>query len=332
MKRTLSTALAVLFLALQPLWSAGALLSRAAMVTETSGDSKLASKPVRTLQVFPEGSEVSVGKGSKLRLVYLQSGQKESVSGPCQVRIGATASQWLSGEGKVVGEQASGAKTKLRRSENIRRMGGSLQANAEQGPQEIIAMISPPQEAYVPRAVNIDGSLIRLCMAPGVSLSSESYQEFRWRGGVGPYEVTLKQGDATMANAVVEGTSYSPAKPRYIPGQLYELEIADRGSTAKLSYPFQILLPSDKALLDATVGNFAELLGGTARDRFLAEITVYEDWGLELEALAAARAAVKEFPSDAGFQTALGRNLYNLGELEESLAVLAQAKALEGSY
>lgn len=323
-------------------WAAVAGLSRAAMVTETSGDAKLANKPVRTLQVFAEGSEISVGQGGKLRLVYLQSGQKEDVSGPCLLRIGSSASQLVSGEGTVTEVQASGSTTKLRRSENIRRMGGTLQANVrarpEQSPGEVLAMLEVPSDdpgsAAIPgsRSSGLDDWKLRMFMTPVVSFSADSFQKLSWRGGRGPFRVTLScNGEVVVPTTVVPGESWEPPKVRFIPGQIYELRIDDEGARDGLTHSFMVLLPSERAEFEANVSDFSQMLGGSERDRFVTRIGLAEEWGLWLEALEYSEDAVEAFPEDAGFQAALGRALFNLGQFREAQSALQRAEKLEAT-
>lgn len=312
------------------------------MVTQTSGDAKLASKPVRTLQVLAEGSEISVGKDAKVRLVYLQSGHKEAVSGPCLVRIGSAASQLVSGEGKVVEEQANGSKTKLRRSENIRRMGGTLQANAkanpDQSPEQVLAMLEVssegPDGAAIAgsRSTGIDDNKLRMYMAPVVSFSADSFKELSWRGGQAPFRVSLRcNGEDIVPTSVVNADSWAPPKIRFIPGQIYELQLDGDGANQHLTHSFMVLLPSERAEFESNVAEFSRMLGGSERDRLLTQISVAEDWGLWLEALEYSRAAVAAFPDDAGFQAALGRTLYNLGQFAEAQSVLKKAEQLEST-
>lgn len=326
-------------------FEAHAVLSRAAMVTETSGGAEIDSKPIRTLQVFSEGSKIQVKPGGKLRLVYLQSGSKEAVSGPCLLEIGSTASKLVEGSGKVVEEQGGGARTKLRRSENIRRMGGSLQANAGDGdltpatpahsPDQVLAMLQPadlpgaaPDERNVARAVTVDESRLRALNLPLVAFSVDPFKELAWRGGKGPFRVSLSSNGQTPVSERVEGFSWAPPV-RYIPGQPYELSVTDEQSKATLTQPFMVLLPSERVDFEANVEEFSAMLGGSERDRLLAQVTIAEDWGLWLDALDYSRAAAEAYPEDAGIRAALGRALYNLGQLREAAQVLREARTLE---
>ncbi len=156
-------------------------LQRAAMVTETKGALSAGGKPLRTLQVLAEGVEAEIPAGGKMRLVYLVSGQKESVTGPCRVRIGSAGSSRLSGTGQVVGEQAGGVKTKLQKSENLRRMGGSLQANADEPAENLLAMfeVEPEGDSPKPRSVELSSTL-HLVHCPPAARSASAYKAFHW--------------------------------------------------------------------------------------------------------------------------------------------------------
>jgi hypothetical protein len=320
------------------------LLSRAAMVTETTGGAISSTRPLRTLQVLAEGSKIDVKEGARLRLVYLQSGKKEAVKGPCTLEIGSAGSKLMEGPGAVVEEAAGGAKTKLRRSENIRRMGGSLQASAdghhkatpEQGPEQILAMIDAPpgvaeSAGSQSRTIEVDTSRLRATMLPLVAFSADAFQNLSWSGGTSPFRASLTcHGEVIDQASGLQQRSWAP-KVRYIPGKVYELTLDGEGAREHLVCGFMVLLPSERADFESNVSEFSAMLGGSERDLLLTRITLAEDWGLWLEALEYARKAVAAFPEDAGLQAALGRVLFNLGDHDEAANVLHRARALESA-
>lgn len=332
-------------------WAAPAQLSRAAMVTQLSGGGLLGGKPIRTLQVFAEGCELSLPPGSNLRLVYLQSGQKEAVTGPCKLRVGSASSKKLEGAGKLLEEKSSGTSTRLRKTDNVRRMGGSLQARREtlpdarpdQAPAEVLAMLGdsaptlqpPPRpgaapSAPIPRTVTVGHSHLRSYMLPLVALQLENYSPLAWKGGQGPFEVSVSsQGEVLYQASGLEEREISPKELRLVPGTLYLLEVKGQGSAERLSHPFTVLLPSERHEFQAEVAELARAMGGTPRDLALARLAVAEDWGLWLEALESARAAEALDPNDAGVVAASGRALFNLGRFEEAEQTLRRARSLE---
>jgi hypothetical protein len=323
-------------------WTAHAELARAAMVTQTSGGSTCQSKPLRPLQVLGEGSTIDVPSGASLRLVYLESGCKESVSGPCQLRVGSAESKILSNDPdtRVVVEQASKGTTKLRKSENIRRMGGSLQAYADKSTGELIAMVTGIDESspnYVPpqtgqaRTVAIDRKTLRMVGIPRASANPDVYRELRWRGGAGPYRVHLLQEDEEVAQATVDKPLFVvPKEVRFIPGKVYKLVVESQESQASLRHDFTVLLPSEQNALQADIKDFAALLGGGPKEQAIARISVEQEWGLWTEALADCRTAIHEYPDDPGLQAELGRTLLLLGELEEARQALNMAATMGG--
>ena len=310
-------------------WSASATVMRAAMITEAKGPSTYASKPLRTLQVLSEGSQLDVPSGARLRLVYLESGQKESVSGPCQVRIGANDSKVLSGSGKLVVEQSNKATTKVRRSENLRRMGGSLQAQVDDDLEDLIAML-PTMEPPGSRGVTIDPSVVAAKNTPQAAISVDAFKQLQWRGGTPPFRVSLVLDEQVLASAEVSERFWDlPKEVRIVPGQVYQLKVDEVNGSARMVHDFTVLLPSQRKELEASVDELAKMLGGSERDRLMAELAGQEEWGLWLEAKASAEQAVKAYPDDPGFQTVLGRTLLNLGDLEEAARVLLKAQQLE---
>ena len=105
---------------------------RAAMVVETRGKNVVRfngeDAPMRTLQVLPQGARVTVDNGAIVRLSYLKSGTKETVTGPCQIEIEAGKSRKISQSGELKSKTNRGSSTDLPSTENLRRTGGALQA------------------------------------------------------------------------------------------------------------------------------------------------------------------------------------------------------------
>lgn len=306
-------------------------LQRAAMVTETKGALSGAGQPLRTLQVLAEGVEAEVPAGGKMRLVYLVSGQKESVTGPCRVRIGSAGSSRLSGTGQVVGEQSGGVKTKLQKSENLRRMGGSLQASANDPAENLLAMfeVEPETDSPKPRSLELSGTL-HLVHCPPVARAASAYQTFQWEGGTSPFRVSLRCEGEELERVKLSERTLSFVERRYIPGKVYQLEILGDIPGERVKHDFMVLLPSEQKALDDEVSSFAEALGDQSHDRFVAQLAFQEEYGLLLDVLATCRQAIEAFPEDSGFQATLGRAHLNLGEYEPAYQALLKAKELEG--
>lgn len=301
------------------------------MVTENRAACNSKGQPLRSLQVLAEGAQVEVPQGGKVRLVYLVSGQKETVTGPCRIEIGNSGSRRVSGTGQVVGEQASGVKTKLQKSENLRRMGGSLQAEADLSVEDMLAMIDtgiPADLASVPRSGR-PAEPFRLVSCPPVAAAASDYRTFRWAGGAPPFRVTLRAEGEDLETVTTEETTVSFSKRRYIPGKIYQLEVLGDAPGERIAQDFMVMLPSERMAMEVDVVAFAQALGDTPHDRFVAQITLQQEFGLLLEAVESCRAAIQKFPQDSGFQAALGRTLWNLGDRDGALEALNKAKSLE---
>ncbi len=145
----------LLILLVLTLWVSAA-GTRVAMVLETRGQNHLVSPKgkaeMRTLQVLNDGDEVEVAKGSVLRLSYFKNGLKESISGPCRVKLTPTKSQKLSGSGKIESQAARNASTELDESSNLRRTGGAMQASTGIVPENQLAFtrLRSPSPAPAP--------------------------------------------------------------------------------------------------------------------------------------------------------------------------------------
>ena len=301
------------------------------MVTETKAASNPKGQPLRSLQVLAEGAQVEVPQGGKVRLVYLVSGQKETVTGPCRIEIGNSGSRRVSGTGQVVGEQASGVKTKLQKSENLRRMGGSLQAEADLSAEDMLAMIDtgkPTDSAPMPRSSE-PAEPFRLVYCPPVAAAASDYKTFRWEGGASPFRVTLRVEGEDLEAVTTEEPLVSFSKRRYIPGKIYQIEVLGNAPGERIAHDFMVMLPSERMALETDVAAFAQALGDAPHDRFVARISLQEECGLLLETVESCRAAISKFPDDSGFQAALGRTLWNLGDRDGAIEALTKAKTLE---
>lgn len=136
---------------------------RAAMVVETKGNNTLTLKgdPVRmrTLQVLGSGAKVTVPEGAVLRLSYFKSGTKEKIIGPCTLEIQLESSKKTAGSGKVELQARRKAGTDLDKSNNLRRMGGALQANSTATPDSElkklneVAYLETPQTVRPPKPI-----------------------------------------------------------------------------------------------------------------------------------------------------------------------------------
>ena len=144
-------------LCLLPALALAAGSKRTAMVVETRGKNLVTigseSARMRTLQVLPEGATITVPQGAVLRLTYFSSGKKEKVIGPCELLVTAGASRKTSGEGKIEVQSRRDASTELEKTDNLRRMGGALQANATEDPKDLLiklerARLASQQQPY----------------------------------------------------------------------------------------------------------------------------------------------------------------------------------------
>jgi len=116
---------------------AGLAQDRVAMFTEVSGAVQVAGLKARTLMPLGTGAEVSVPKGAQATLTFFRDGHREHLQGPCRVRVSASGSTLVAGKPAARVRTAAAPSTMLAPSgQNLRRMGGGLQALAVPGSEE----------------------------------------------------------------------------------------------------------------------------------------------------------------------------------------------------
>ncbi len=346
--------------------------SRACMVLQVQGSTKalLENKEcqLKTLQVLPANTTVTVAEDSKLRLTYFKNGRKEIVSGPCRVTIGTSQSEKIAGHGKVAVDASSGSKTLVPESENLRRMGGALHAMVDLGPQQILDKMpggpAPPPASEDPTVVaavigqgspdstarNVEVSSVpqhqrppqpernRTRSAPKATLlmlapsmvGLKQNDVVRWVGPTGAYSLKILREDAST---VLEADGIQTQRwilPETLkPGQTYTLSLNGEGFANQLNRSFYIWTDSELA---AIAQQFSQLGNATLEptwDELVSQIAFLEARGLLNEALPIAREAAEKYPDDAGLALALGRIQYQLGLEAEAEHSLERAVLLE---
>lgn len=128
MKRSLLTAFLFLLAGLGGTLAA----DRVAMFTEVVGPVRVGSTPARTLLAVLAGAEVQVPAGARATLTFFGDGHRERLQGPCRVRVGNSGATVLEGSaGCRVRSDGAPASVLAPTGQNLRRMGGGLQALAE---------------------------------------------------------------------------------------------------------------------------------------------------------------------------------------------------------
>lgn len=127
MKRSFVTAVFFLLAGLGTLAA-----DRVAMFTEVVGPVRVGPTPARTLLAVLAGAEVQVPAGARATLTFFGDGHRERLQGPCRVRVGNSAATVLEGSaGCRVRSDGAPASVLAPTGQNLRRMGGGLQALAE---------------------------------------------------------------------------------------------------------------------------------------------------------------------------------------------------------
>lgn len=323
----------VLCLALLTLWVSAA-GGRVAMVLETRGQNLLISSKgkaqVRTLQVLTDGDEVEVAEGAVLRLSYFKNGVKESVSGPCRVKLGPTKSQKLSGSGKIETQAARNASTDLDESSNLRRTGGAMQASTGIVPENQLAFTrlrsSSPAPAPVPSSSSATArnTTAAADSATGGGRKSTTAQEaapkmdfvglsyaYLYPEGIGAISWT-PEGSYQFELDVVSGTAYSDKvagdKVRIPVGRLTRGEVHKavlKQSNHQKSQFFKIFSKQEAKDYWSSVAAIKSDDAKDPREMYGKLIYLTAQLGLLTRARALSKEALKQYPNDEGFKMTL---------------------------
>lgn len=304
--------------------------TRASMVLEVSGGATAMiegrNKPLRTLQTLPSGTKVEVPSGGVLRMAYLESGRKEKITGPYSVVIGSQASETgaQGGKGRLEVEASRGATTLVPRSNNLRRMGGTIHAQTQLEALDLVAMIPIESNA---REVRIDPKPRIQDLPPGFSHLPPG-REVYWIGGDPPYKVLLSRDDGEV---IVEQQQASSALtlPALAPGHEYTLQVTDGKDARADAKTFYLLSKSEARTLNEELKMIAKANQSSRIEELVLSIAYLEERGLLGEALPLAEEAAKLQPNDPGLLTTLGRLQLQLGRFSEADQTLNQAIELD---
>jgi len=298
------------------------------MVLETKGKNVLVSNKteMRTLQVLNDGEIVDVSKGAVLRLSYFKSGLKETISGPCRVKLGQLKSEKVSGEGKIVAQTARESSTDLDDSSNLRRTGGALQASSGIVPENNLAFadrqmeVAPQRRPVVaPGAPQRDksrtgapsppviestvASLVAPAEFQGLSysyLSPKDVREIAWTRK-GDYQFEIRTEKGPVYSEKVSGERIQIPTGRLTNGQVYQAVLS--GSGMKKTQYFRILSKDQAKEYRALVARIKEKEKNDPRALYSKLIYLNAQLGLLTGARATTRDALKTYPNDEGFKT-----------------------------
>lgn len=322
---------------------------KTALIVETKGGATTffggKTSPVRTLQVLPETSKVTVPAKSRVRLVYLASGRKETAIGPLSFTLSKDGAIEVSGTGKLETGRADGANTLIPRDENLRRMGGAVQAQAEKSPLELLDIVAMAPPAAVPRSGAISSgltasdnaapsSLVRssrpiICNVSPVFRWVRSIQKVSWHQGRPPFKVTLTRDDGIIELAVPKTEVREITFPELARGHTYTLRVKDDSGSEGHEEFYILSSEQDRQLRE----DRRELLSGLSnrQESLIAQVAFFEARGLLFEALPLAEEAAQRSTEDPGVWLALGRIQLQLGLDGKAEKSLNQAISLESS-
>ena len=291
---------------------------RLAMVLKTEGDVKIKIgdkvEPPQTLQVLPEGAVASLGEGAELRLSYLSDRSKETIEGPCTVKLTTNGAELVKGEGSLNRVKADGSTVMVPKNEKIQRAGGQLQARLYDTRLELaetVAMASVP-------GGTVRGSIE---LAPSHVFTRGEKVRFHVEPQRGPYRVIIAEEVAagTGNYRAYNANSLTPELP-IAPG-LYAVAVRTGAGDAE----------TEIAVLDKETADGLDAMRAEAKTKEdkLAVLTTMVDFALVDESLDYVEELVKEYPDDAGLLTYKAMLLKVLGEDEQARQLYKQVQEME---
>lgn len=298
------------------------------MVLETKGKNVLVSNKteMRTLQVLNDGEIIDVSKGAVLRLSYFKSGLKETISGPCRVKLGQLKSEKVSGEGEIASQNAREASTDLDDSSNLRRTGGALQASSGIVPENNLAFAERQMEVAPQRPVIAPGgprrdksgtgapslpvveSAVASLVAPvefrGLSYSyvdPKDVKEIAWTQK-GDYQFDLRTEKGPVYSEKVSGQRIRIPTGRLTNGQVYQAVLS--GSGMRKTQYFRILSKDQAREYRALVARIKKREKNDPRALYSKLIYLNAQLGLLTRARATTRVARDAYRDDEGFKAA----------------------------
>lgn len=291
---------------------------RLAMVLKTEGDVKIKIgdkvEPPQTLQVLPEGAVASLGEGAELRLSYLSDRSKETIEGPCTVKLTTNGAELVKGEGSLNRVKADGSQVMVPKNEKIQRAGGQLQASLYDTRIELgeVAMASVPPDLQ--RAGTLE-------LAPSIVFSRGEKVRFHARPARGPYRVVITEDvPAGIGNyRAYNANSLTPKLPIQ-PGAYYVRLDTGAGSAE-----------TGIIVLDQETADSLDAMRKEAKTKEdkLAALTTMVDFALVDESLDYVEELVKEYPDDAGLLTYKAMLLKVLGDEEQARQTWKQVQEMK---
>lgn len=345
---------------------------RAVMVVETKGrnmvtvDTKTAR--MRTLQVLPQGAKIEVPSGATLRLSYFSSGKKEKIVGPCKLLVNENSSTLLDGAGKLEVQTQRDHSTRLDEKENLRRMGGALQAYNTDTPDDLLIKL---EQSRVAQAENTRRSPMAVS---NTNSNNSAYIVNEKTSVTGNTRTTKKNTKRSNANAKVykgplkllglspvylgpnslseirfkgpvvavvklfkdnsELSSSLAPRGRYVlPDSILQAgsnyKVTIRSGNKSLSREFTILGADEKLAYQRRVDEIKNSGHYDHRSMYAHLLVLQTDMGLYSVAKTTAAKALKEYPSDPGFLTSSAWIEYWLGNHKAAKKLLERASEAE---
>jgi hypothetical protein len=312
---------------------AGASSERAAMVVETKGKNTVSFNGVearmRTLQVLPQGAQVKVDAGATLRLSYFKSGTKETIVGPCEVKIQEEESLKLSGKGEVKAQSGRDSSTDLPGTENLRRTGGTLQGyRFDESPDQRLAMMDNPYTGSVVSSYSTKrNGEARFKGRQRVYLDAARASQVAWEGAPRVVNLRLLQGGEEVSSLEIQGTS-AQIPAQLSPGKEYKLELVTAANVLAES-TFSVLTAQEAERVSAAENLIRREESAHSRLLYVRLLRLQSELGLYSQAERTAEAALESFPDDPGFLFMAALLKVELGKNTQAETLLKRARDIE---
>lgn len=307
---------------------------RSAMFTVVEGAVRAGGASARTMMVLKPGVVVLVPKGARATVTFFSDGHRENLSGPCSVRIEVSGARLLTGASSQLRRSGAASQTVLAPTgQNLRRIGGGLQAAADPASDEhaaLLAMAEPltTRNDVLARPSGGGGAPAAPAAPPPLVLTAQTVfarpPVLAWDAEGRSCRVTVRQG-VTVAWEAKAASPPVTLPQSLVPGR-YEWTVETVG--AERAGAFEILPRSERQRVEAAFQEAAAMARTGDPSGWILLMTVLADSGLLAEALAANDAALELRSRDSSLHLARASLLRRLALREEAAHAVREGRGL----
>lgn len=279
---------------------------QAAMVVEVTGAVKTdLGETLELMQLLRVGTTLVLGPAARVRVTFKESGKREKLEGPGRVVIEEDGCYVESGSTKQTIEDERGTRVVVPRDENLRRMGGELQASLDnQMPALAYVDMSGTRTAVRPAVAQDPAAPKRITLFTSPALLPSKPVMLRWRGGPALFTITAKTSSGPLYREKLAGGEVRYRGPDLVPG-LYTIQAGDAQRELLILSPYEA----------NQIGLNPQL---ASRSDWLVRISQLIHCGLLDEAVAVTRRSLKLHTGDRELSLLLARLLKLQGKFQEA--------------